>query len=272
QHLTEVTLPKSLRYIGPGAFSSTGMSKILLPENVESVSGTSFGLLEVTLSPENKFLIQHKDGTITTNGEEKTLLYVPKTLQGTYIVPDDVTTLPYAAFYYCKNLKTIKLHNGIKSISPSVFNSCASLRVMQLPTGMTSIPGSLFLYCSSLKYVTIPDTVKVIGDLAFFGCYQLDDVQLPAGLTRIGGQAFQECASMRKIKLPDSLVLIGGQAFSGCSSLKEITIPDSVESIGHGAFSGCTSLKSISFPARFSRDYIRKLGLPSDCKIKRRPK
>ena len=60
--------------------------------------------------------------------------------------------------------------------------------------------------------------------------------------------------------------------FSGCSSLKEITIPDSVESIGHGAFSGCTSLKSISFPARFSRDYIRKLGLPSDCKIKRRPK
>ena len=272
QHLTEVTLPKSLRYIGPGAFSSTGMSKILLPENISGFSGTSFGLLEVTLSPDNKFLIQHKDGSITTNGKEKTLLYVPKTLQGTYIVPEDVTTLPYAAFYYCKNLKTIKLHNGIKSINVSVFNSCTSLRVMQLPAGMTSIPGSLFLYCSSLKYVTIPDTVKVIGDLAFFGCYQLDDVQLPAGLTRIGGQAFQECASMRKIKLPDSLVLIGGQAFSGCSSLKEITIPDSVESIGHGAFSGCTSLKSISFPARFSRDYIRKLGLPSDCKIKRRPK
>ena len=272
QHLTEVTLPKSLRYIGPGAFSSTGMSKILLPENISGFSGTSFGLLEVTLSPDNKFLIQHKDGTITTNGKKKTLLYVPKTLQGTYIVPEDVTTLPYAAFYYCKNLKSIKLHNGIKSIGPSVFNSCGSLRVMQLPTGMTSIPGSLFQHCSSLKYVTIPDTVKVIGDLAFFGCHQLDDVQLPAGLTRIGGQAFQGCASLRKIKLPDSLILIGGQAFSGCSSLKELVIPDSVESIGHGAFSGCTSLKSISFPAHFTRDYIRKLNLPAECKIKRRAK
>ena len=272
QHLTEVTLPKSLRHIGPGAFSSTGMSKILLPENISGFSGTSFGLLEVTLSPDNKFLIQHKDGSITTNGKEKTLLYVPKTLQGTYIVPEDVTTLPHAAFYYCKNLKSIKLHNGIKSIGPSVFNSCASIRVMQLPAGMTLIPGSLFQHCSSLRYVTIPDTVKVIGDLAFFGCHQLDDVQLPAGLTRIGGQAFQGCASLRKIKLPDSLILIGGQAFESCSSLKEIVIPDSVESIGHGAFSGCTALKSISFPAHFSRDYIRKLGLPSDCKIKRRPK
>lgn len=272
QHLTEVTLPKSLRYIGPGAFSSTGMSKILLPENISGFSGTSFGLLEVTLSPDNKFLIQHKDGSITTNGKKKTLLYVPKTLQGTYIVPEDVTTLPYAAFYYCKNLKSIKLHNGIKSIGPSVFNSCGSLRVMQLPAGMTSIPSSLFAHCSSLKYVTIPDTVKVIGDLAFFGCHQLDDVQLPAGLTRIGGQAFQGCASLRKIKLPDSLILIGGQAFSGCSSLKELVIPDSVESIGHGAFSGCTSLKSISFPAHFTRDYIRKLNLPAECKIKRRAK
>lgn len=272
QHLTEVTLPESLRYIDAGAFFATGINKILLPKNVSSFSGASFGMQEVILSPENKFLIQHKDGTITTNGKEKTLLYVPKTMQGTYVVPEDVTKLPYAVFAHCKNLKSIKLHNGIKSISYYVFDSCTSLRVMQLPGGMTSIPGSLFQNCSSLKYVTIPDTVKIIGDLAFYGCYQLDDIQLPAGLTRIGGQAFQGCASLRKIKLPDSLILIGTQAFSGCSSLKELVIPDSVESIGPGAFSGCTSLKSISFPAHFTRDYIRKLNLPAECKIKRRAK
>lgn len=272
QHLTAVTLPESLRYIDAGAFFATGINKILLPKNVSSFSGASFGMQEVILSPENKFLIQHKDGTITTNGEKKTLLYVPKTMQGTYVVPEDVTKLPYAVFARCKNLKSIKLHNGIKSISYSVFDSCTSLRVMQLPGGMTSIPSSLFQNCSSLKYVTIPDTVKIIGDLAFYSCYQLDDIQLPAGLTRIGGQAFQGCASLRKIKLPDSLILIGTQAFSGCSSLKELVIPDSVESIGHGAFSGCTSLRSISFPAHFTRDYIRKLNLPAECKIKRRAK
>lgn len=271
KHLEKVIFPESLLTISSNIFTGSSVKEIHLPKNLKSFSGSAFGNLKVTVSPENPNFYQSKDGVICSR-QTKTLHYVPKDLQGTYVVPDEITIINTSAFYSCAGIKSIKLHNGIKEIRNDAFQGCRSLRLIQLPDNMKVISQSLFMNCSQLKYVVFPKTLTTIRSYAFYNCPELEEIRLPNGVEKIENNAFTNCRGLRSIRLPNTLILIEDGAFMGCSSLQGIVIPDSVQSIGTNAFQACQGLKSISVPAHFSKDYMLKLGLPKNCKIKRRTK
>ena len=144
-----------------------------------------------------------------------------------------------------KNLVRIILPTNLTSIGYMAFFCCSSLNSITIPNSITSIGYMAFYNCSSLNSVTIPNSVTGIGDYAFRDCSSLTSITIPNSVTSIGEEAFRGCSSLTSITIPNSVTSIGEEAFSSCTSLTSVTIPNSVTSIGNSAFYYCTSLTSI---------------------------
>ena len=159
-----------------------------------------------------------------------------------------VFSIGNSAFYYCDNLTSITISEGVTSIGNSAFQLCSNLTSVSLPSTLTSIGNSAFQSCSSLTEIEIPEEVTSIGERAFRYCDNLTSITIPEGVTLIGNNAFQLCSNLTSVSLPSTLTSIGENAFESCSSLTTITIPKGVTSIGDGAFRDCTGLTSASLP------------------------
>lgn len=178
------------------------------------------------------------------------------------------STEPYNAFYGCKNLSYLYIHN-IQTIGDYAFANCSNLGAIitgsmimqdmngqQIFSGVTYIGDSICSGCEKLTEFTdgsgteniLPKTLTHIGDSAFKNCSKLKDIVIDNAATNIGDYAFAGCTSMKSISLGDNITEIGAYAFSNCTGITEITVPDSVTAIGEAAFNGCSSLKEMTIP------------------------
>ena len=90
--------------------------------------------------------------------------------------------LPYAAFQYNTQLKSITLPNTITFIDDAAFGGCSNLTEIVIPSGVTTIGGSAFNSCRSLHTITIPKSVTVIEDYTFEYCNSLVNVYYTGSL------------------------------------------------------------------------------------------
>jgi len=134
-------------------------------------------------------------------------------VDGTFILPDGVTTIGESAF------------SGIQSLN-------------HIPSGVLVVEDNAFEYCKGL--LTMPDTIVSVGEKSFFNCEFLQNISM--GLVQIPRDSFYRCKALETI--PDSVVEIGAGAFKNCFSLK--TMPNTIRKIGHHSFFYCTSLENVS--------------------------
>ena len=165
----------------------------------------------------------------------------------TVVIPTQITSIGYEAFYFCYELASVTIPNSVTSIGDSAFGDCASLASVTIPNSVTSIGAGAFSHCSSLASVTIPNSITSIGEDAFSSCESLASVTIPNSVTSIGAGVFFE-TGLTSITIPNSVTSISNNAFRFCASLASVTIPNSVTSIGDSAFGGCTSLASVTIP------------------------
>lgn len=182
------------------------------------------------------------------------------------IVTENATAIPSNAFLGCSCLKSVKLHDKLKSIGANAFTGCRKIEDFELPTSLTdleagAIPDSetidlssykfkklgnkVFHGYSRLKKLVLPDTIKTIGAEAFANCSNLESVNLPTALEKIGKRAFDHCTNLKYFIFPANPMTIGTEAFiysgiegidlSACTALK----------IERAAFYGCTELKNV---------------------------
>ena len=172
-------------------------------------------------------------------------------------------------------LKTVSLPNTITKIDQAAFFYCESLTEICIPESVTSIGSFAFCGCSSLKKVSLPAGIKEIGKDAFSGCTELVDIEIPVGVS-IEGQAFEGCKALadsdgfiikngilfdsliikKSVKIPESVKHIGDCAFwrgrnygqKFFYSMEELIIPEGVISIGMSSFQNCKLLRSVAFP------------------------
>ncbi|ASQ45729.1 leucine-rich repeat domain-containing protein [Legionella clemsonensis] len=163
-------------------------------------------------------------------------------------IPEGVTSIGNWAFWRCSGLQAVTILKGVTSIGNWAFSGCSSLQSITIPEGVTSIGDSAFRSCSGLQAITIPKGVTSIGEGAFSGCSSLQSITIPEGVVSIGDWAFDRCSSLQAITIPEGVTSIGAFAFSYCSDLQSITIPEGVVSIGDWAFGYCSSLQSITIP------------------------
>lgn len=164
------------------------------------------------------------------------------------VIPEGVTSIEKAAFYYCDNLKTVNLPNSLTKIGKSAFQYCKSLETVTIPPNITNFDTAVFTYCESLKKVNISDGATIIGGYAFNGCTSLIDISIPDSIINMGNGTFKNCENLSRVTIPDSVQYIGNEFFYGCKSLSSVSLSNNLTSIPDSAFSGCSSLKEITLP------------------------
>jgi len=152
--LTNVTIPSKVTSIGAGAFQTSGVTSIIIPDLVNTVNDLAFAdcnkLEKVTIG---KAVQSIGDGAFKATSLKS------------ITIPSSVEIISDQAFADCNKLASVTLMNGIKSI------------------GNKSFAGS------NLAEITIPGSVKTIGTQAFADCKTLKTVTLKDGVQRIEDRA-----------------------------------------------------------------------------------
>lgn len=217
--LTDVTIGKGLTSLDGQVFCGTGLTEIIIPGNIKTVSSSAFA----------------------DCGSLKSV-----------IISDGVEVIGDGAFSACKSLESIFIPDSVTKLGADIFNSCISLTDIRLSRSLTDIPREAFSNCKSLKSIELPEGITRIGVSAFQNCTALERVILPNTLREIScdieaagwsGGSFSGCTSLKNIDLPYGLDSIWYGSFSGCTSLESIVMPETVRNTCGSSFSRCTSLK-----------------------------
>ena len=187
--ITSITLPKTLRIIGPEAFE--GMlrgTKILLPEGLEVIGNSAFAKCKMT----------------------------------SIKIPDSVKDIGSEAFELCP-LKAANIPKQIKVIPRGLFEH-TELENITLHDDIAEIGNYAFSH-TRLKNVRLPRRLRAIGNCAFMDAKLLEKIEIPNGVTSIGGYAFQGCPNLEAVSIPDSVNSIGVGAFAGWKNLTSVSIP-----------------------------------------------
>ena len=170
---------------------------------------------------------------------------------------EGITELGAYAVSYCTKLTTVTLPSTVKTISNYAFYNDTALVSVTLNEGLEYISEGAFYKCTALESVAFPDSVKEIGTSAFYQCTGLTKVTFGAGLRTIGVNAFRECSNLTTVKILSTVLeTVGNNAFYACAKLESVTLPDSVKTIGSYAFASNTAM------TRFDMgDGVEKIGM-----------
>lgn len=174
-------------------------------------------------------------------------------------IPEGVETITQDAFINCSNLETVSLPSTLKEIGEFAFSKTSLKGEIVIPEGVTEIGESAFSVGTSaeglkITKVQLPESLETIGARAFMGCSELTEITIPDKVTTIEEATFSQCSKLKTVVIGDGVTKIGDRAFESCSSVETITLGKSVSSIGNKAFNvssswdetGYKQLKSIT--------------------------
>ena len=271
----ELIIPDSVTSIGRYAFvHCNGLTSVTIGNSVTSIGYYAFyncsNLIDVYYTGDiaGWCNISFGDSYANPMNYAENLHINGELIQGELIVPDNVTSIGYYAFYKCTGLTSITIPDSVESIGTCAFYGCTSLiiycEVTFKPSGWdsdwnssncpivwdcnnnnTAEDGYQYIMIEGLKY-------GILDNSATVSRYMVDgDVIIPSEIeyggityivTGIGNEAFYNCAYLTSIVIPDIVTSIGNEAFYNCINLTSIVIPDSVTSVGSNSFEDCTSL------------------------------
>lgn len=177
---TKLVIGDDVTAIGKYALSGcTSLTSVTIPKGVTDIGKYAFqsctGLAEICVNEENKNYCSDSNGALF-NKDKTTLIRVPAQLEGTFVIPEGVTTIDSDAFGKCDKLTNVSIPESVTIIHNGVFYFCTSLTNITIPEGVTDIQPSTFSGCTQLTYVVIPKSVKYIWLEAFYVCTSLKNV------------------------------------------------------------------------------------------------
>ena len=252
-NLVEVIIPDSVTYIGDWTFDEcNNITSVTLGRNVNDIDISGLficpNISTINISNDNNYYSIH-DNVLYNKDYTSLILLYPKTFQGSFVIPNNITSINSSAFSSCSGITSISFSNNLKKIGNAAFSDCTNLTNVTIPDGVLTIDSSVFSGCSNLLSITIPNTVTSFGNAIFKECSNLVNVTLPSGITSIGEQMFQNCRNLTSITIPNGVTSIHALAFQDCRNLTSITIPNGVTYIGQAAFCRCYKLTSIEIPS-----------------------
>ena len=190
--ITAVTLPDSVTKLGYGVFSGCkNLETAHIGAGLQTMEGGLFygcdSLTDITVAEGNESY--SSDDGVLMNKDKTALVQFPGA-KTSYVIPETVTELPDYAFSSNKNLTSITVHGGLKTLGDSVFSGCTALKNVNLCEGIETIGWNAFNGCSALVELTIPASVKTIGTGAFSGCSALKKIHFLGDAPSIASDAF----------------------------------------------------------------------------------
>ena len=177
--LTSVTIPNSVTSIGEKAFYwCDGLTSVTIGNSVTSIGDYAFtycdGLTSINVDSNNPSYTS-LNGVLFNKGKTELIKY-PEGKEGSYTIPNSVTSIEDWAFYSCEGLTSITIPNSVTSIGNEAFWDCDGLTSVTIPNSVTSIGENAFYNCDDLTSVTIGNSVTSIGNYAFSQCYALTEI------------------------------------------------------------------------------------------------
>jgi hypothetical protein len=255
--LTAITIPEGVTRIGDNAFNScTNLTRITIPSSITNIDSYAFENTNLPIENNIRYADTWAVGVIDKTKDK-------------YTLRDNTTGIADQIFFYCTNLTSITIPEGVKIIGNYAFSDCSSLTTITIPEGVTSIGWDAFSGCSSLTAINIPESVTSIANGTFSNTNlpvenniryadtwvvevtdnTKDKYTLRNNTTGIADDMFQENRNMKEITLPGSLKHIGKYAFQNCTNLASLTIPNGVISIGDCSFMNCWEVPSVTIPS-----------------------
>ena len=228
-NLTDVVLSEGLKRIGASAFEGCiSLGSIVIPESVISIDSTSF---KECSSLKGIFV---RDGNVRYasscgclyDAKGSKLILCPPGMEGTFDVPDHVTSIEEGAFSHCHALTYVIIPDNVKSIGFNAFYDCSGLKSVSIGKGVRTLNSSVFEFCSSLSWVEMRNGIRTIGDHAFGSCSSLKRIDLPDSLQHINKYAFYGCTGLQTIRFGRNLSQIAPYAFLECGALVEFVVDE----------------------------------------------
>ena len=309
--LSDINLGTALQTIENEAFQSVGSLAIswkplILPECLISIGNNAFCASGIT-----NIIIPNQVATLGESCFAKC-----KNLQSVE-VGAGCQELSKSVFGDCSALKDVRLSSGLIKIADKAFANCTSLESMSIPGSVTQVgdygkesstdPSTLPFYgCSSLKEVRFEDgkepiylgsycryyysdysgryyydtdnsyglfstcpleTVYIGRDInyventnhsfeanpqyygysAFYNLPKLAKISISPSVTKIAPYLLYKNAAITMTELP-KVKEIGRSAFEECSKLTTLNLGQALETVGDCAFQNCTNVTKLTFP------------------------
>lgn len=144
--LVNVILHEGIKSIGEGAFYSTSIERINLPDSLNKLGIMAF--------------YKTKIKSIT--------------------IPKNIGTIPLGCFETCSELESVIFEKETKltTIGGSAFHNCINLALIELPESLMTIDGYAFGGCASLKEFFIPSLVNKIAASIIWDCPNISKLSI----------------------------------------------------------------------------------------------
>lgn len=272
EKLVNISLPKTLRYIGNYAFAYLpSMQYLEIPENVTTMGTDIFYQSNNLKTLKMNAVVPPMVGSFS--GTDKRKVYVPDGSlhayrlatpwnncvlvggEGTSVSIDHVDAGELGHFIldkatYLQEVNKLTVVSGnLNSDDWKTLKSMTNLVELDI-SGMTvtSIPSSAFSDRWGLEKIILPKKLEAIGNHAFSGT-GLKEIELPESLTTLDYNAFSYCASLSSVKIPGKVERISPYSFYKCSNLQKVELAEGIKFIDNQAFYYCDRLLSINFPS-----------------------
>ncbi len=191
--ITKIILPENLKYIGVYAFSKTNIHEIIFPNSVETVASHAFAWSKLEK-------VEMNEGLKTIGGGafeycNLTSLYIPKTVTnlsqafGANLIEGD------AAFVYARNA------DGSEDKTRLLSFGDRNRKEVTVPNGVISIGSYCFVSDIGIEVLNIPDSVVRIDSFAFYSMDNLKIVNIGSGITSINAKAFGVVPKLETINI-----------------------------------------------------------------------
>lgn len=253
----EIILSDNVKSIDLGFFNELKLSKVILGNNVSSVSNTQLvpSLKSIEVPNDNSNYYSYNNCLYSS---ANILTFVPKYLDIVEI-KEGTTAIGNNAFNG-SNASTITIPNSVETIEANAFKNSKRLKNIRFNKGLVSIGEAAFEGCELLKTLNLPSTLESLGKYAFKDCSILASVILPNELKGIASNCFQNCRSLSGIVIPESVVSIGSDAFAGCSELKEFYIWNT--KLGTNVFGKDNKINIYTMVGSPAYEYCRRWNIP----------
>lgn len=241
-----------IKEIKTGAFHNSGLEKIYLPWNIESISDSAFGECKELKSvfwncscgkiPESCFcgcskIFQFDFSKVKEIGN---FAFSQSGLQEVYL-PENIENISDRVFLHCKQLKKIVWNCKYNQIPESCFCGCSSL--LQFDFSNVKILGKGSFKESGLQEISLPKNIKYIFKSAFKDCKELKNVTWDCECYKIPELCFHNCYSLSQFDF-SNVKIVGSDAFGG-SGLQKIHLTPNIKEIEWRTFTYCTKLNEV---------------------------
>ena len=216
--LSTIKLPTTVKSIGGGAFSNSGLSTVSLPAGLQTIGSAAFSDCKID----------------------------------SIVIPDGVRKIEESTFFSCKSLKAIVLSKNIESVGDAAFHNLKNLHVYYNGT-LKDWCRTKFLvsgYPEDTNPLSNASHFFVTDDTKLERYHLVTDLVIPAGVDSIPAYAFTCFKGFQSIEIPSTVKYVGNDAFSFCKFTSAII---RCETIKEAAFSACSKLKKLTLGQNFKR-------------------